>query len=120
LAEIGAGPFEIVTRVNSEERQRDSTARMTFSFARIVEYVSTFCTLMPGDIILTGTPAGAGARLEPPVWLKPGDQIEVESPLIGTLANGVRGDESDLGPLNDHAAGDFDPLGVDPAEVIRQ
>jgi 2-keto-4-pentenoate hydratase/2-oxohepta-3-ene-1,7-dioic acid hydratase in catechol pathway len=89
LAEIGVGPFELVTRVNGEERQRDSTARMTFPFARIVEYVSTFCTLMPGDIILTGTPAGAGARLEPPVWLKPGDLVEVDSPLIGTLANGV-------------------------------
>ena len=90
LAEAGAGPFEIVTRVNGEERQRDSTARMTFPFGRIVEYVSTFCTLEPGDVIFTGTPAGAGARREPPVYLKPGDVVEVESPGLGVLRNGVR------------------------------
>jgi len=87
--EAGVGPFEIVTRVNGEERQRDSTARMTFSFGRIVEYVSTFCTLEPGDVIFTGTPAGAGARREPPVWLKPGDVVEVEAPGLGKLVNGV-------------------------------
>jgi len=87
--EAGLGPFEIVTRVNGEERQRDSTARMTFSFGRIVEYVSTFCTLEPGDVIFTGTPAGAGARREPPVWLKPGDVVEVEAPGLGKLVNGV-------------------------------
>jgi 2-keto-4-pentenoate hydratase/2-oxohepta-3-ene-1,7-dioic acid hydratase in catechol pathway len=88
--EAGDGPFEIVTRVNGEERQRDSTARMTFPFGRIVEYVSTFCTLMPGDVIFTGTPAGAGARREPPVWLKPRDVVEVEAAAIGVLVNGVR------------------------------
>jgi len=87
--EAGIGPFEIVTRVNGEERQRDSTARMSFSFGRIVEYVSTFCTLEPGDVIFTGTPAGAGARREPPVWLKPGDVVEVEAPGLGKLVNGV-------------------------------
>jgi 2-keto-4-pentenoate hydratase/2-oxohepta-3-ene-1,7-dioic acid hydratase in catechol pathway len=87
--EAGDGPFEIVTRVNGEERQRDSTARMTFSFGRIVEYVSTFCTLEPGDVIFTGTPAGAGARREPPVWLKPGDVVEVEASGLGKLVNGV-------------------------------
>ena len=77
LSEGGEGPFDLTTRVNGELRQRDSTARMTFPFARIVEYVSTFCTLQPGDILFTGTPAGSGARLDPPVWLKPGDRIEV-------------------------------------------
>jgi len=86
----GLGPFEIVTRVNGEERQRDTTARMTFSFGRIVEYVSTFCTLEPGDVIFTGTPAGAGARREPPVWLKPGDIVEVEAHGLGRLVNGVK------------------------------
>jgi 2-keto-4-pentenoate hydratase/2-oxohepta-3-ene-1,7-dioic acid hydratase in catechol pathway len=88
--EAGPGPFDLVTRVNGEERQRDTTARMTFSFARIVEYVSTFCPLEPGDVILTGTPAGAGARFDPPIWLKPGDRVEVDSPGVGLLANGVR------------------------------
>ena len=90
FAEIGAGPFEIVTRVNGEERQRDSTARMMFPFDRIVEYISTFCTLRPGDIIFTGTPAGAGARMMPPAFLAPGDRVEVECAQIGRLTNGIR------------------------------
>jgi 2-keto-4-pentenoate hydratase/2-oxohepta-3-ene-1,7-dioic acid hydratase in catechol pathway len=90
LAETGPGPFEIVTRVNGEIRQSDSTARMTFPFARIVEYVSTFCTLEPGDILFTGTPAGSGARMEPPAYLKPGDRVEVEATGLGALVNGVR------------------------------
>ena len=62
---------------------------MMFSFRRIINYISTFCTLNPGDMIVTGTPTGAGARLDPPQWLKPGDVIEVEVPTIGTLRNGV-------------------------------
>ena len=77
------------TRVNGEVRQHDNTARMMFSFRRIINYISTFCTLHPGDMIVTGTPTGAGARLDPPQWLKPGDAIEVEVPTIGTLRNGV-------------------------------
>ena len=90
FAEAGPGPFALTTRVNGEVRQSDSTDRMTFPFARIVEYVSTFCTLQPGDIIFTGTPAGSGARLDPPVWLKPGDHVEVEAAGLGALVNGVR------------------------------
>ena len=77
------------TRVNGEVRQHDNTARMMFSFRRIINYISTFCTLQPGDMIVTGTPTGAGARLDPPEWLKPGDVIEVEVPTIGVLRNGV-------------------------------
>ena len=65
------------------------TDRMLFSFARIVEYVSTFSTLQPGDVILTGTPSGAGARFDPPRFLAPGDVVEVEVPGIGTLTNGI-------------------------------
>ena len=60
-----------------------------FSFARIIAYVSTFTTLEPGDVIATGTPPGAGARLDPPQWLKAGDVVEVEYPSIGTLRNCV-------------------------------
>jgi 5-carboxymethyl-2-hydroxymuconate isomerase len=90
FSEAGVGPFDIVTHVNGQERQRDTTARMMFSFARILEYVSTFCTLQPGDIIFTGTPAGAGARMSPPVYLAPGDIVEVECAQIGRLSNPVR------------------------------
>lgn len=62
---------------------------MLFPIARQIAYISTFTTLVPGDIIVTGTPTGAGARFDPPVWLKPGDVIEVEVPGIGTLRNRV-------------------------------
>jgi 2-keto-4-pentenoate hydratase/2-oxohepta-3-ene-1,7-dioic acid hydratase in catechol pathway len=77
------------TRVNGELRQADRTGRMIFSFRKIVAYISTFTTLVPGDTILCGTPTGAGARFDPPIWLKPGDVIEVEAGGIGTLRNPV-------------------------------
>lgn len=77
------------TRVNGEVRQSDRTSRMIFSFARIISYISTFTTLVPGDIIVCGTPTGAGARFDPPVWLKPGDVVEVEAEGIGLLRNTI-------------------------------
>lgn len=81
--------MRITTRVNGEVRQDDTTDRMMFPFGRIVEYISTFCTLEPGDIIFTGTPTGSGARLEPPKFLAPGDAVEVEVSGLGVLRNGV-------------------------------
>ena len=80
------------TRVNGEVRQVDRTSRMIFPFPKIIEYVSTFTTLVPGDLILCGTPTGAGARLEPPVWLKPGDVVEVSAEGIGTLITPISND----------------------------
>jgi 2-keto-4-pentenoate hydratase/2-oxohepta-3-ene-1,7-dioic acid hydratase in catechol pathway len=85
--------IRLETRVNGERRQSDRTGRMIFSFRRIVAYVSTFTTLVAGDIILTGTPTGAGARLDPPVWLKSGDVVEVEAEGIGILRNRVEDEE---------------------------
>ena len=79
----------LTTRVNGELRQQDRTSRMIFSFRKIINYISTFTTLVPGDVIVTGTPTGAGARFDPPIWLKPGDVIEVEAEGIGKLTNGV-------------------------------
>ncbi|RWC89734.1 FAA hydrolase family protein [bacterium M00.F.Ca.ET.141.01.1.1] len=79
----------LTTRVNGEARQQDRTSRMIFSFRKIINYISTFTTLVPGDIIVTGTPTGSGARFDPPIWLKPGDVIEVEADGIGVLRNGV-------------------------------
>ena len=81
--------IKLETRVNGEMRQSDRTSRMIFSFRKIIAYVSTFTTLVPGDIIVTGTPTGAGARFDPPIWLKPGDVIEVEADGIGILRNTV-------------------------------
>jgi 2-keto-4-pentenoate hydratase/2-oxohepta-3-ene-1,7-dioic acid hydratase in catechol pathway len=80
---------EITTRVNGEIRQNDRVARMVFPIARQLAYISTFTTLVPGDIIVTGTPTGAGARFDPPLWLKPGDRVEIEVPGIGRLVNDV-------------------------------
>ncbi len=86
--------IRLTTRVNGETRQDDRTSRMIFSFRYLIHYISTFTTLVPGDIIVTGTPSGAGARAEPPVYLKPGDVIEVEAGGVGILRNGVV-DEAD-------------------------
>lgn len=80
----------LTTHVNGELRQEDRTSRMMFSIRRQVEYISTFTTLMPGDIIVTGTPTGAGARFDPPIYLKPGDLVEVTAEGIGALRNKVR------------------------------
>ncbi|MBR0788086.1 fumarylacetoacetate hydrolase family protein [Bradyrhizobium manausense] len=79
----------LTTHVNGELRQDDRTSRLMFPFRYLISYISTFTTLVPGDIIVTGTPTGAGARFDPPRYLKPGDVIEVAAEGIGTLRNGV-------------------------------
>ncbi|MCB1355765.1 MAG: fumarylacetoacetate hydrolase family protein [Maritimibacter sp.] len=79
----------IITRVNGEVRQDDTLNRMMFPIREEIAYISTFMTLLPGDVIVTGTPTGAGARFDPPRYLKPGDVVEVEVAGIGTLRNGV-------------------------------
>lgn len=81
--------IRLQTRVNGETRQDDRTGRMLFPVARQIAYISTFTTLVPGDIIITGTPTGAGARFDPPRFLVPGDVVEVEAEGIGILRNGV-------------------------------
>jgi 2-keto-4-pentenoate hydratase/2-oxohepta-3-ene-1,7-dioic acid hydratase in catechol pathway len=81
--------IRLTTRVNGETRQDDRTGRLIFGFRYLINYISTFTTLVPGDVIVTGTPTGAGARFNPPRYLKPGDVIEVEADNIGVLRNGV-------------------------------
>ena len=85
----GYGDMAIETRVNGDVRQTDTTASLMFDFAYLVSYVSTIMTLKRGDIISTGTPIGAGARFDPPIWLKPGDVLEVEAAGIGVLRNEI-------------------------------
>lgn len=82
-------PIRLTTRVNGEVRQNDTTERLMFPFDYLINYLSTFATLTPGDVIVTGTPTGAGVRFDPPRWLKPGDVVEVEGSGIGTLRNTV-------------------------------
>ncbi|WP_426435065.1 fumarylacetoacetate hydrolase family protein [Bradyrhizobium genosp. P] len=81
--------IRLTTRVNGEVRQDDRTSRLIFGFRYLINYISTFTTLIAGDIIVTGTPTGAGARFDPPRYLKPGDVVEVEAEGVGVLRNGV-------------------------------
>lgn len=81
--------IRLSTRVNGETRQDDRTSRLIFGFRDLITYISTFTTLVAGDVIVTGTPTGAGARFDPPRYLKPGDVVEVEADGIGVLRNGV-------------------------------
>jgi 2-keto-4-pentenoate hydratase/2-oxohepta-3-ene-1,7-dioic acid hydratase in catechol pathway len=82
-------PMRLVVRKNGEVTQDDTTASMIFSFADIIVYTTSFMTLKAGDIICTGTPVKKTPKTEPPIWLKPGDTIEVECSDIGTLRNQV-------------------------------
>src|SRR4030088_3088987 len=82
-------PLQVSTRVNGELRQQDTTDRLTWGFAWLINYISTFATLKPGDYIWTGTPTGAGVHRNPAMWLKPGDVVEVEAPGTGVLRNKV-------------------------------
>ena len=91
------GPLRIKTRVNGQERQNDTTDRLLFPFDFLISYLSTFTALEPGDMILTGTPNGAGARFDPPKWLVPGDVVAVEVEGIGVLSNPVA-DEASAAP----------------------
>jgi 2-keto-4-pentenoate hydratase/2-oxohepta-3-ene-1,7-dioic acid hydratase in catechol pathway len=84
-----AKPLRLTTRVNGALRQDDSTGRLTWGFAWLINYISTFATLAPGDLIWTGTPTGAGVHRNPAVWLAPGDVVEVGVPEIGVLRNPV-------------------------------
>jgi len=79
----------LATRLNGAEVQRGDTADMIFSVPQIVSYVSAFTRLEPGDVISTGTPPGVGMARKPPLWLKPGDVVEVEISGIGVLRNSV-------------------------------
>lgn len=87
--EVGTAALELITRVNGEIRQHDSSDRMIFPIPYLISYLSQFCTLETGDVILTGTPSGAGARFNPPRYLVPGDVVEVEVSRIGVLRNEV-------------------------------
>ena len=91
LDEIGDfDRLHLTTRVNGELRQDDLAGNMRFGIEYQIHYLSTFIELDAGDVIFTGTPTGAGARFDPPRWLKPGDIVEVTVPEIGTLRNPVR------------------------------
>ncbi|MGH8667883.1 MAG: fumarylacetoacetate hydrolase family protein [Burkholderiales bacterium] len=76
-------------RLNGERMQHATTEQMIFKIPKIIEYVSTWTTLLPGDVLVTGTPGGVGARRNPPLWMKPGDKVEIEIDKVGILENGI-------------------------------
>ncbi|MES2183450.1 MAG: fumarylacetoacetate hydrolase family protein [Pseudomonadota bacterium] len=80
----------MVTRLNGEELQRTTTDLLIFSIPEIIEYLSKFCTLLPGDVIVTGTPGGVGFKRTPPIFMKPGDVCEIEVSKVGILSNFVK------------------------------
>jgi 2-keto-4-pentenoate hydratase/2-oxohepta-3-ene-1,7-dioic acid hydratase in catechol pathway len=93
--EIPDAPLRLTTRVNGEVRQDETTDRMMFPIPALISYISRFCTLEPGDVIVTGTPTGAGVRFDPPRYLAAGDRVEVEVSHVGLLANQVVDEQPD-------------------------
>jgi 2,4-didehydro-3-deoxy-L-rhamnonate hydrolase len=75
--------------LNGETMQDSNTSNQIFGVAEVVAFVSQGITLEPGDLIITGTPAGVGAFRKPPVWLKPGDEITIEIDGVGSIMNPV-------------------------------
>jgi len=79
----------LTTRLNGQVMQHTRTSDMIFDVRHLIEYCSTFTELAPGDVIVSGTTGGVGAFREPPVWMKPGDTVEVEISGIGILRNSI-------------------------------
>jgi acylpyruvate hydrolase len=87
--EIDVSDVQLTTTLNGQVMQSARTSQMIFNIPATIEYVSSFTTLMPGDVIATGTPGGVGFARQPPVWLQPGDLLEIEIEGLGKLANRV-------------------------------
>jgi 2-keto-4-pentenoate hydratase/2-oxohepta-3-ene-1,7-dioic acid hydratase in catechol pathway len=85
----GADGLQVRTILNGKTMQDASTSLMIFSVARIVSLLSAAMTLEPGDLISSGTPAGVGVGLKPPVWLKPGDTVTIDIEHVGALTNPI-------------------------------
>ncbi len=83
----------LVTRLNGAEVQRATIDDLVFTIPKLIAYCSTFTELVPGDVIITGTTGGVGAYRTPPLWMRPGDVVEVEITGIGTLRNPVAQEE---------------------------
>jgi len=83
------GNLQIQLRLNGQTMQNSNTSQLIFPVEELIAYVSSVCTLKPGDILFTGTPAGVGCTRKPPVFLKPGDELEVEIEQLGILRNAV-------------------------------
>ena len=85
----GAEGLRIMSRLNGKTMQDDNTQNMIFPVAVAIAAISEFATLKPGDLIATGTPQGVGHARKPPLWMKPGDTVEIEVAQIGILSNKI-------------------------------
>jgi acylpyruvate hydrolase len=94
--EVDPTDVALTTRLNGEVMQSARTSQMIFDIPRTIEYLSSFTTLRPGDVIATGTPGGVGFARKPPVWLVPGDTIEVSIEGVGRIANRVVAESTDV------------------------
>jgi 2-keto-4-pentenoate hydratase/2-oxohepta-3-ene-1,7-dioic acid hydratase in catechol pathway len=81
--------MRVTARLNGEVVQDAVASDMIFSIPEIIAYLSTFTTLLPGDVIATGTPGGVGSKRTPPLWMKAGDRVEIEVAGVGVLSNPV-------------------------------
>lgn len=86
--------LSLETRLNGQVMQKSSTDMMIFDIPRQINYISTFTTLKAGDVIVTGTPGGVGAKRNPPVWMKEGDIVEIEVGKVGTLVNTIKAEKA--------------------------
>jgi 2-keto-4-pentenoate hydratase/2-oxohepta-3-ene-1,7-dioic acid hydratase in catechol pathway len=94
--EIDVSDVRLTTTLNGEVMQSASTAQMIFDIPRTIEFLSSFTTLRTGDVIATGTPGGVGFARQPPVWLEPGDLLEVTIEGVGRIANRVVAEQRDV------------------------
>jgi 2-keto-4-pentenoate hydratase/2-oxohepta-3-ene-1,7-dioic acid hydratase in catechol pathway len=90
--------LEIKMRLNGEVMQHANTSQMIFSVQKIIEYVTEWTPLKPGDLIVSGTMGGVGFARTPPIFMKPGDIAEVEIEKIGVLRNTIEDEDPNLGP----------------------
>ena len=81
--------LELTTRLNGKVMQHSFSSLMVFGFVELIAFCSTFIELVPGDVIVTGTPGGVGSAMKPPIFMDDGDLIEIEVKPIGTLSNRV-------------------------------
>ena len=107
--EVDISDAALTTTLNGQLMQSARTSQMLIDVPSAIEFFSSFTTLKPGDIIATGTPGGVGFARKPPVWLQPGDLIEVTVDGIGTIRNRVVAESADL------TAWPWRPAGQPPA-----
>jgi 2-keto-4-pentenoate hydratase/2-oxohepta-3-ene-1,7-dioic acid hydratase in catechol pathway len=94
--EVDVSDVQLTTTLNGQVMQSARTSQMIFDIPATIEYLSSFTTLKPGDVIATGTPGGVGFARQPPVWLQPGDLLEIEIEGVGRIANRVVAEETSV------------------------